>query len=253
MLHSSGMAAAQWRGLFAALGGRRRVAPDLLGYGRNPAWPADRPFEASMDLAVAEALLLSEDGPVDVVGHSYGGWLAMSLAARHPDRVRRVVLHEPVLWGVLGSAGSADDATRWRELLVTAGVLSDDVPDIESWLRGFVDFWSGAGAWDAMPEARKAPQRRIAAKLMMEVRGLCLDEVGHDTWATIKAPIRITVGERAPAIEVRALELLAPHLQDVALRRVPGGHMAPLTHPEGVIRQFVQWLTAPTMGRRDAE
>lgn len=68
------------------------AAPDLLGYGRHQ----DASFEAISLPGQVEHLRSFVDarfdgGPVDMVGHSVGGAIAMLFAHAHPDRVRRVV------------------------------------------------------------------------------------------------------------------------------------------------------------------
>jgi pimeloyl-ACP methyl ester carboxylesterase len=77
--------------LLAALEPRRRVAPDLLGYGHLRTVPADR-----IDLAaqVAELGRSLDEAGVEVahlVGHSVGGAVAMLFTAAHPERVASIV------------------------------------------------------------------------------------------------------------------------------------------------------------------
>ncbi|GAB3032208.1 alpha/beta hydrolase [Nocardioides flavus (ex Wang et al. 2016)] len=81
------------------------VAPDLPGHGAAP-WHDAYSFDA-----MAEAVLpLLGDEPATVVGHSMGGVVALALAAKAPDRVRRVVgLGIKVAW-------SAEDVERARAL-----------------------------------------------------------------------------------------------------------------------------------------
>ena len=95
-IHGSGpgvSAWANWRLVMPALARRRRViAPDMVGFGYT-----DRPagIAYSMDTWVQQALDLMDalDLPqVDLVGNSFGGALALALAIRAPQRVRRLVL-----------------------------------------------------------------------------------------------------------------------------------------------------------------
>jgi len=111
LIHGSGpgvSAWANWRLALPVLAEQRRViAPDMVGFGFT-----DRPegIAYSMDTWVRQALdLLDALGlsRVDLVGNSFGGALALALATRHPQRVRRLVL--------MGSVGVPFDITPGLE------------------------------------------------------------------------------------------------------------------------------------------
>jgi 2-hydroxymuconate-semialdehyde hydrolase len=96
MIHGSGpgvSAWANWRLNMPVLAQQARViAPDMVGFGFS-----DRPAgqRYSMDNWVAQAVGVLDALDVeraDVVGNSFGGALALALAIRHPQRVRRLVL-----------------------------------------------------------------------------------------------------------------------------------------------------------------
>jgi lipase len=74
------------------------AAPDLLGHGRS-SWAA--PWTLDANTAVLAALLDAE-GPVLVVGHSFGGAVALNLAAARPDLIAGLVLLDPAV-GLDGS------------------------------------------------------------------------------------------------------------------------------------------------------
>jgi pimeloyl-ACP methyl ester carboxylesterase len=80
-----------------ALADRRRILIDLLGSGFSDR-PADFSYtiEASADL-VGRLIAAATDGPVDLFGHSMGGTIAIVVADRLGERVRRLVLGEPNL------------------------------------------------------------------------------------------------------------------------------------------------------------
>ena len=96
LIHGSGpgvSAWANWRLVLPALAEQRRViAPDMVGFGYT-----DRPqgIEYGMPVWVQQALDLMDALGVeraDLVGNSFGGGLALALAIRAPQRVRRMVL-----------------------------------------------------------------------------------------------------------------------------------------------------------------
>lgn len=71
------------------------VAPDLIGHGRS-SWAAPWNIDANVD-ALAGVLDAEADGPVVVVGHSFGGAVALNLAAARPDLVEALVLLDPAV------------------------------------------------------------------------------------------------------------------------------------------------------------
>ena len=69
----------------------RLIAPDQIGQGRTPDVPGPLSYTAMMNDTIA-LLDRLRPGPVDVVGYSDGGILALMLAVRRPDLVRRLVV-----------------------------------------------------------------------------------------------------------------------------------------------------------------
>lgn len=94
LLHGLGGCAENFVELLPELARERRVlVPDLPGHGRSTA----APVESLGDLADAVAELAAAEGmaPADVFGHSLGGVVALRLALRRPEAVRRLVLVAP--------------------------------------------------------------------------------------------------------------------------------------------------------------
>jgi lipase len=71
------------------------AAPDLLGHGRS-SWAAPWSIDANVSALAGLLDELAAD-PVLVVGHSFGGGVAIHLAAAHPDRVAALLLLDPAL------------------------------------------------------------------------------------------------------------------------------------------------------------
>ena len=92
LLHGLGGAAANWGLLAPELALERLVlAIDLPGHAGSDPLPAAPSLVPYAD-AVAAVTAREGIGPVDVVGHSFGGLVALRLAVRRPGVVRSLVL-----------------------------------------------------------------------------------------------------------------------------------------------------------------
>jgi lipase len=85
----------RWESWSRHLPEARIIAPDLIGHGRSrstPPWSID-----AQVAALHEVLRERARGPVVVVGHSYGGAIALHLARTHPEQVRALALLDPAI------------------------------------------------------------------------------------------------------------------------------------------------------------
>ena len=237
--HSTGMGSIQWVRAARTLAPRRCVMPDFLGYGASSAAPGRRK-DWRVDLEALVQLACAQDAPVTVVGHSYGGFLALQLARHHPERVARVVVHEPVLWGTLRSGGDATVVETFEALVARMRAVERGG---EAWLEGFVDFWNGPGMWAKLPSSRADQWRRDGAHIAAEVHGLIDDTTPHTTWSSLQMPVLLTVGENTASIESHVCDVLQGVLPNGTRRQVPGGHMAPLTNGRSWLDAVVPWMT----------
>lgn len=92
LLHGLSGSSRWWRRNVPALArGARVVVPDVIGFGRTRVRGKLPPIGEIADLLAGwmDRLAL---GPVDLIGHSMGGQISVHLAARHPDRVKRLIL-----------------------------------------------------------------------------------------------------------------------------------------------------------------
>jgi pimeloyl-ACP methyl ester carboxylesterase len=241
LIHSGGFTSRQWRRLAEALAPRYRVlAPDLLGYAEEAPWPAGEPFHFRQDL---EHLLSLVDEPVHLVGHSYGGFLALKLALARPELVRSIAVFEPVAFGILDEVEDAD--ARAPLALVRRTWEADESGVDEAWLASFVDWWNGAGAWSRLPEETRAAFRRVGWKVFQEVMSLGADRTARETWATITAPTLVLGGALSPLPERRVVEKLGATLPNGRARLFEGvGHMGPITHASVMNAAIVEHLDA---------
>lgn len=238
LVHSGGFTSRQWRKLADRLAPTHRVlTPDLLGYGPAP-WPAGRPFHFTEDVAMLAALL---DEPAHLVGHSYGGLLALHVALAHPDRVRSIAVYEPVAFGILDEPADAP----FRDELSRLPAYHSDADGVdEAWLAAFVDWWNGPGTWAQLAEPTRRAFRSVGWKVSQEVASLVADPTDRAAYARITVPTLLLGGETSPAAERRVLAKLAATLPAATLHTFAGlGHMAPITHAELVNDAIVAHLT----------
>jgi pimeloyl-ACP methyl ester carboxylesterase len=105
-LHCSGSSSKQWPHLSQRLRCRNPTwCPDFVGCGANGHWIGDRPFTLADEASPIVSMIDSLAMPVHLVGHSYGGAVALKVARERPSQIASVILYEPMALHVLRTAG----------------------------------------------------------------------------------------------------------------------------------------------------
>ncbi len=239
----SGSSAKQWEALCAEMAGFRPVPFELYGHGARAGWHGDGALTLARE-AASIAQLCPDGAPFHLVGHSYGGAVALRFALSAPGRLRSLTLSEPSCFHLLDAMGAdaaaLQDEIRQIASAVNRGVLTGDY---RGGMRTFIDYWSGAGTWDSMSPTRQVRFAALLLHVAHQFCGLFEEETSLDDYRAVDVPTLILCGTRSPAPSRAIARLLAETLPRVRHRTIDGaGHMAPITHPAAVNRPILEHL-----------
>jgi pimeloyl-ACP methyl ester carboxylesterase len=239
-LHCSASTSGQWRPLMEQLAGRYRViAPDLYGCGKSPAWPGERPMWLDDQIDFLAPAFERAGERFHLVGHSYGGAIALKAALGLKPRLASLVLYEPVLFAVLLRAEPQSEAAR--EIVA----VRDDVVsgDSEAAAERFIDYWMGGGTWAATPEARRATLVHAVEGQKPEWHSAFNEPTPLEAFAALDVPTLLMTGDASTAAARAVARLVARVLPRVRVEEIEGlGHMAPVTRPGEVTSRIERFL-----------
>jgi pimeloyl-ACP methyl ester carboxylesterase len=217
------------------------ILPDMRGSGASG--HASPPAYGVMDqVRDILALVDAEPGdPLDLVGHSFGGHVAMCVAALRPQRVRRLLLEDAPLMvagGRLQGRPAGPGFSAWLSILCTR----PDAPELmEAIVREYPDM--------------TGPQRRMRLQSLMALDPMLLDVYvngapfagydPHDLAPRVMCPALVLQADpaREARIDDEAAQLFCD-LAPIATRRVMegAGHGIHTDQPEvfvGILRGFL--------------
>lgn len=244
LLHCSLGYTGAYAALGAHLGGLMTLTGfDQPGHGRSADWDGRSDLQDQVT-DVADALLTQ---PMDLIGHSFGGTVALRLAIMRPDKVRSLTLIEPPMMAV----AKADNPAVTAE--IEAGMADFnaalDADDRETAARIFTAQYGDGRPWDKMPaETRKAIADRIhliragTPAVQHDVHGLLRPEMMAK--ASMPALVIDSGGSGPYMSAVQAG--LARRLPNATLVRVAqkgAGHMLPITHPDAVAAEILRLVS----------
>jgi pimeloyl-ACP methyl ester carboxylesterase len=243
LLHSAGMSGRQWRRAAQRLAeaGLRTVVPDFTGHGSSPEWPEPTPFSFEADVQQVIDLLAAR-GPAHVIGHSYGGFIALLAARAAPDSVRSLAVYDPVSMGTLDAARDRD---ALADLARVTFAWERSPAGRDRWLALFVDYWMGTGAWAGLRDDARAEFRRVAWVVYESARTLVQDATPASAYAGLAVPVLLLGGQESPLAARRVLERLHEAIPGARTETLAGaGHMGPLTHHAAVNDLLLTWCAS---------
>jgi pimeloyl-ACP methyl ester carboxylesterase len=244
-IHAGYGSSGQWRSLMQSLADKFRViACDMSSSGKSPATSPGVKYTLDEEVAFLGPVFHAAGESFHLIGHSFGGAVALKAALRHRRRVQSLTLFEPTLFALLVS--SVPESAATREILNhtkrTSGFA--DLGDHEAAAEEFVDYWFESGAWAATREEVRADILGRMGLLRQRWDALLRDPVVLSDVASIDIPILYLTAQKSN-VPTRALGQLLigalPRVRTIDLEGV--GHMAPLSHPDRVnplIEAFLQ-------------
>ncbi len=136
--------------------GARALAPDYLGFGKSDKWTEDHHYTYAMHVATIERFVVALDlRGLTVVVQDWGGPIGLGMAARHRDRVARLVVLNTGLFA--GDEPLSDGLQVWR-------AYAARTPDLPAGLVVRRAAFDRARVSDAIVRAYDAPFPDIASK-----------------------------------------------------------------------------------------
>ena len=244
LLHSSASSSTQWRSLAERLSERYRViAPDLYSYGGTSHWTGRGPFHLECEAEIVLALLERVNQRAHLVGHSYGGAVALHVARLHRDLLQSLTLIEPVAFHLLREtdALALAEITEIADTVVSAITRGDYMAGFER----FVEYWGGPEASARIPaDTRHAMAARLP-KIALEFHATLNEPSRPEDFCSMTVQAQILYGTHSPRPARRVCGLLERILPEAGLKSIDGaGHMAPMTHRDQVNAMIVAHLDA---------
>jgi pimeloyl-ACP methyl ester carboxylesterase len=242
LLHGFPFDHAMWENQLHAWPGFRVIAPDFRGYGQselpqNTVYLVDDLADDVLD--TLDALGVSQ--PVILGGLSMGGYVALSIAERHPERLRALML--------MDTRAGADSPEAASNRIIAAEQVStsgETGPFLAAMLPKLVGPETRDNRPDVMSQIdammQRAPAQAIAATLL----GLATRPDRTAILPQIAMPTLVLVGEDDAITPPAEAYSMAEVIPDVTLAVIPqAGHLAPLENPQltnTAIELFLQSL-----------
>jgi pimeloyl-ACP methyl ester carboxylesterase len=232
-----------WRTSGPLLAARHTThAVDRRGRGASgdaPDYAIEREFEDLV--AVVETLAAESGGPVDVVGHSYGGRIGLGAALLTP-RLRRLVVYEGAPPPAIGR-GYQDDSTLARiEALVAAGARDEALATFMRDVVGMPDADLAAYREDPVWPRRAAAVETTIRELRAEIS----PEASLEALGRVRQPVLQILGGASSPVFGEATRALDARLRSGRTVTIDGArHAAHHTHAPAFTAAIEAFLAAP--------
>ena len=235
--------AAAWRPVIAALSDRFRcVATSLPGYGGTRERRSAEDCSIWHPAEAVEAVVQHAGGPVHLVGHSFGGLVALAVALRQRVALQSLTVIEAPAPELLRACGELNHYLAFRAMTESYFAAYDSGDQLA--IARMIDFYEGADAFAALP-----PRVRSYAVETTPVNRwdwLSAYSFGPSpaTLGSIAIPTLVMIGENSHPAAQRANELLCMHIRGAGLAIVKdAAHFMISTHSSETARFIASHVT----------
>ena len=209
------------------------ICPDLPGYGKSDALDGSPRLADIVD--VLSSLFRKLDQPAHLVGHSFGGAVALKAAQMLPDKILSLTVIEPASFHLLRDDRIAAPYLTEIEAVEQSMAGHITAGDQSEAMACFIDFWNGDGAWERTSEGLRQKLAAMAGQVMKDFQAIASEETQISDLGSLACPTLVMAGELSPNLTRYVVKCLAACLRNGRVEEIiDAGHMAPLTDPHEV-------------------
>jgi pimeloyl-ACP methyl ester carboxylesterase len=214
---------ANWDGQF------RCITTSLLGYGRTTERRTTEDPDIAHEAGMLEAVIRKTNGPVHLVGHSFGGLVALVTALRRQALLTSLTIVEAPAMELLRESGEDRHYQAFREM--TGGYFADfDSGNTEA-IAAMIDFYGGAGTYASWPPRVKTYAMETTPVNILDWASAFGFALSRTALATLTVPTLVLRGGASHPAMQRANELLAAGIKGASLQTIAGAaHFMIATH-----------------------
>jgi pimeloyl-ACP methyl ester carboxylesterase len=224
LLHGFPLGRAMWSEQISGIGSMYRViAPDLRGHGDSPAPDGDYSIDEMADDVIELLDTLGLGTPVVVGGLSMGGYVALSLVARYPERVRALMLMDT------RAAADPPEAAEKREELAQAVIAANDpAPAVEVMIPRLFARATTEGRPELVAPIRELMERNTPRGVVGALRAMATRPDRRPDLTSIRVPTLVMVGEEDVVTPPAEAQTLVDAIAGAQLEVIAdAGHLAP--------------------------
>jgi pimeloyl-ACP methyl ester carboxylesterase len=227
---------AAWRPVIAAWDRQfRSVTTSLPGYGGTAERRTASDPSISHEADALESVIRRAGGRVHLVGHSFGGLVALAVALRDQVPLASLAIVEAPATEVLREPKEDQHYAAFRQMTDTyfAGFESGNAEAIGT----MINFYGGAGTFASWPSRVRAYAVETTPVNILDWASAYGFPLSAETLATVRLPVLILRGGASHSAVQRANELLSERLTGATLRTIDGAaHFMIATHAAEVAR-----------------
>jgi len=247
LLHDSAVGPSCWDHVVVGLAALRHkiVRPELIGYG-NSRQPSCC-YKVTKEVLHLTCSLAQTSGPLHLVGHGYGAFVALHLRLALVRRVKSLTLVSPLVASILKECQDEEAHDEMEHLYRRFMSLSTHNESAASF---FVDHSQGNGTWQALDADRRAEISSSIPKVRREMVALRADKSSLARLTDGWRPAAVLIGENSRRFVRTAGWRLAEAFDTDPISVADAGHMIPVTHPEAVVAAVSRLSTGQIARRR---
>jgi pimeloyl-ACP methyl ester carboxylesterase len=241
---------AAWRPVIAACNGRFRcVTTSLLGYGGTAERRTAGDVSIAHEAEVVEAVARKTGGPVHLVGHSFGGLVALAVALRRRVALTSLVILEAPAAELLRECNEDRDYRAFKEM--TDGYFARFAAGDREAIAAMIDFYGGPGTYASWPPRVRAYAVETTAVNIRDWASAYGCPLPATALAAVATPSLVVWGGAShPAVQ-RANALLSQCLPGASAAIIAGAaHFMVASHASEVARAIAEHVISTEAGVR---